>query len=202
MRTRAMALALIVLGGGGCNAISGASEIDFTRASDAGDGGGGSGDGGSAPYDISCPSGNVIVGFQGRSGLWVDRIGLVCAPVNTGSTLGTTFSETGMAGGEGGEDIYVTCPAGQAAVGTKMWAEVDPPIVKALDLRCQTLTAWKNAGASTKTVKGLGDSDGSSETLDCDPGEANFKVEGLVGGLGGPGDTYVLTANFSCRPYP
>ena len=36
------------------------------------------GDGGSGPHEYRCPGGQVVVGDQGRSGKWLDKIGFGC----------------------------------------------------------------------------------------------------------------------------
>ncbi len=82
-----------------CNGITGANAIEFTRESEnagnedtsgAGGSGGGAGVGGNGDgnkYELSCGEGNVAIGIYGRSGAWLDALGLVCASYQSDGTL-------------------------------------------------------------------------------------------------------------------
>jgi len=58
---------------------------------------------GGAPKQLRCPSGKVMVGFQGRQGMWIDRVQVACKPwrVSAGGTDGSV-TWTSAAGGTGG----------------------------------------------------------------------------------------------------
>jgi hypothetical protein len=81
------------------------------------------GTGGSA-FDIRCPSGEIVVSLQGRSGSVVDQIAIVCARFDAvGSAPGSGFliDEVGSriarpatAGGTGGSPFMLDCPVGYA----------------------------------------------------------------------------------------
>jgi hypothetical protein len=229
MNLRLTTCALLVLGNPACNVISGANEIVFTGSPNGGNGGGGgaassgsngdaggggfggggaNGSGGGSnvsdgPYAISCPSDTVIVGLYGRSGLWLDRIGLLCAPINSDGTLGPPM-KTDTAGGDGGSAMEVTCPINESLVGIDRWTSEmpDPPLVYGIDLRCQTLAEWKKPGASTHVIPGIGSHSGSLASLVCPTGFTHFKVDGDAGGWNNYIGTFVLTAKFMCFEYP
>jgi len=74
---------------------------------------------------VTCPSNQIIVGFGGRSGGYIDALSFRCAPLTIGGaapsyTLGLgTISTTGIIGGAtGGSDFAsIDCGAGMVAVG-------------------------------------------------------------------------------------
>ena len=67
---------------------------------------GGSGD---ATTTVMCPPGEQIVGFEGRTGLWIDQVRLMCAKQIDGSTMGEPHSVGDALGGYGGAAKRVVC---------------------------------------------------------------------------------------------
>jgi hypothetical protein len=72
------------------------------------------GGGGGSPYSTACPSGQVLVGFTGRSGAYVDQIGIQCAPPSSWVSSSSVWYGTYAGGGNGGGPYADTCPAGYA----------------------------------------------------------------------------------------
>jgi hypothetical protein len=73
------------------------------------------------PWTQTCPSGQVVVGFVGRSGSAVDRAAFECASLAVDLDAGS-FSLGPLvvlpsAGGDGGAPFQSQCPAGQVARG-------------------------------------------------------------------------------------
>jgi hypothetical protein len=77
-------------------------------------------------HAIDCRAGDVVVGFTGRTGNFVDRLGIMCAPLHSDGTIGMPYQvsdpSTGQPieyGGTGGTALppFFTCPANQAVVG-------------------------------------------------------------------------------------
>jgi hypothetical protein len=63
-------------------------------------------------FELRCPSGEVVIGLQGGAGWWVDRVQLVCAPINaTGGASGDGETDSFTAGGTGGTSFSLMCPA-------------------------------------------------------------------------------------------
>lgn len=188
----------------GCNSITGANAIDFTRESETagGDhtsgagGSGGAGNGDGSIFELSCGEGDVAVGIHGRSGAWLDALGLVCAPVQPDGTLGAVF-KTDTAGGNGGGEREAVCPTGQALVGIDISRDNRP--VRVINPLCQTLTEWNMPNATTSTVIGLGDAAATSSPLLCPQGSALFKVSVEIGTIPGYVSTFVLVADFICN---
>lgn len=196
--------ALIVLFGAtafgiGCNYLTGANEIDFTPDDDdsGGDGGGGGAGGAdSTAFEFSCGDGNIAVGFYGRSGAWVDALGLMCAPYQADGTLGEVF-KTDTAGGDGGGMHDAPCPTDQALVGIEISRASHP--VRLINPLCQTLAEWKIADTPSNAAIGLGDPLAESVKLVCNHGGALFKVTGEIGLIPGYTTPFVLTAAFLCK---
>jgi hypothetical protein len=78
--------------------------------------------------DLACPAGHAIVGFQGRSGLLIDQLEPLCAPISLSTnSSGATYTypvvvgapvSAGAAGGAGGGPFGpFFCPANQIATG-------------------------------------------------------------------------------------
>jgi hypothetical protein len=80
----------------------------------------------------ACPSNQVIVGFSGRAGGYIDNVGFSCAPllVTGDATNGYTITidtanatTIGPLGGTGGNDFgLVPCPDGQVSNGVNVYS--------------------------------------------------------------------------------
>jgi hypothetical protein len=62
------------------------------------------GSGGTTDYNLDCGPNAVMVGLNGRYGLWIDSISVVCRGINSDGTLGGMYTR-GPTGGPGGFDI-------------------------------------------------------------------------------------------------
>lgn len=69
----------------------------------------GGGNGGSPFGSINCPAGKVAIGFRGRSGARIDKLGLVCGNIDR-----SNISFTAQRGGNGGSPFTVQCPVNTA----------------------------------------------------------------------------------------
>jgi hypothetical protein len=83
---------------------------------------------GSTTQTRTCAAGQMIVGFTGRQGGYIDQLAFICAPLNIGGTspnftlsVGTPSAPITPLGGPGGSPFTnptnINCPAGQIAVG-------------------------------------------------------------------------------------
>lgn len=59
---------------------------------------------------LSCPAGYRVTGFHGRSGTYIDALGIICKDESQGQTY-----RSPAAGGSGGNAFEYSCPAGQFA---------------------------------------------------------------------------------------
>ncbi|RYZ43715.1 MAG: hypothetical protein EOO71_02330 [Myxococcaceae bacterium] len=115
------------------------------------------GSGGTAG-SIACAAGYVAVGIYGRAGSLVDRLGLICAALNTDGSLGYQYN-SGTAGGTGGYDYSLQCPAGQAVVG---FHGRSADKVDRLGVYCSGVVNWRNTGTIQFTSGTAGGSGGSA----------------------------------------
>jgi len=73
---------------------------------------------GGAPFRLTCPAGQFLVGVYGRTGLWIDQIGAICAQWDSASqTLGRPVLNPRRFGGEGGGKDAAVCPGDSAISG-------------------------------------------------------------------------------------
>jgi hypothetical protein len=121
---------------------------------------------------LRCPQGEVITGLYGRKGNYIDRVGILCAPLNPDGTLGVPH-DVGSAGGSGGNGFdNLNCPPNYAASGIigRSGDSID-----AIGLECQAAPFGDRTGyvASTGIVGGNG---GGKYEIDCyqgNPSSAN-----------------------------
>jgi hypothetical protein len=91
--------------------------------------------GGGTEHVLSCPTGAVVTGAQGRLGSWLDQIQFQCAPLQPDGTLGAP-SLTAAAGGAGGAPVSAFCPAGQMAVGARIFFDDFDGYIAGIGLQC------------------------------------------------------------------
>jgi hypothetical protein len=77
------------------------------------------------PWTRTCPANEVMVGFTGRSGAFLDQLVFSCAPLTAASealgtalTPGTAAALAPVGGGGGMPFAQIACPAGQVASGS------------------------------------------------------------------------------------
>lgn len=91
-----------------------AADGSLGDSSDTGSRGGSGGN----TFRLTCPAGQAIVGFKGRSGGKVDQLGLFCSGVAHWVDQGTVQHTSSSVGGSGGSPFSDTCPF--AYVATKL----------------------------------------------------------------------------------
>jgi hypothetical protein len=70
------------------------------------------GSGGTSSYNLDCGSSGVMVGIYGKTGLWIDQLGIICRAVKADGTLGSSFTR-GPSGGSGGTSGTAQCESGK-----------------------------------------------------------------------------------------
>jgi hypothetical protein len=105
-----------------CPFINPQGNIQYSRACFAGQVPGDPGPPSNLPppnRQLECPPGKVVTGIYGRSGSYIDRIGIDCADVLADGTLSAPTGGDWVGGNGGGyfDDIDHSCPAGWAAAG-------------------------------------------------------------------------------------
>jgi len=71
------------------------------------------GGGGNRNYNLDCGANALMVGINGKSGSWLNAIGIVCRKINARGGLGDTFTR-GPRGGSGGKAKESLCRPGEA----------------------------------------------------------------------------------------
>jgi uncharacterized protein YkwD len=84
-------------------AIDGVAATEFPPIGGAGD----------ASFHDVCPANQFLVGLTVKSGAWVDRMAIVCAPVNPDGSTGSHWNGPNRGGGGGGAPTTKTCAPGQ-----------------------------------------------------------------------------------------
>ena len=79
------------------------------------------GTGGTRDFEYRCPTGQALVGLHGKSALYVDRIGIRCAPLDDNGKFANTWvhSVPFTTGGKGGDSFSLTCSKGEPARGLR-----------------------------------------------------------------------------------
>ena len=134
------------------------------------------GSGGGA-YDLSCNAGHVAVGLEVKSGSYVDRISLKCAPVNADLTLGSSYT-TSSAGGSGGGLSTLSCSSNEALVGIY---GTSGQYLDRIGIRCQSLSAFKQDRKSFMSGSVGGNGGGFFDNM-CPKGFAIKRLSGRSGG--------------------
>lgn len=93
---------------------------------------GGSGDISNASV---CPTGNFIVGFRGRAGLWIDQIRIRCAPLLDGGGVGKSTALAG-AGGPGGGEQAQKCDPGHVINQINFFTTKENRQIEMISFRC------------------------------------------------------------------
>ncbi|MEA2700338.1 MAG: hypothetical protein QOI66_4609, partial [Myxococcales bacterium] len=80
---------------------------------------------GTMAWTRTCPADQVVVGFSGRSGSYVDQLVLICAPLTAASSAvgaalmpGGTTSLTAIGGNGGSAFAAIKCATGQVGAGS------------------------------------------------------------------------------------
>jgi LCCL domain len=121
------------------------------------------GGGGGDAHELECNGGDVAVGIHGRSGVYVDRLGLQCATRNSDGSPGATYNR-GPYGGSGGGSFSQTCPSGQVVVG--LYGRSGQYIDR-VGLDCATVSSWSSGGTVSSTTSSAG---GRSRPCSATPG--------------------------------
>lgn len=143
---------------------------------------------GGGPFVDHCPTGSVAVGFNGRSGAFVDQIQLLCSPINSNGTLGPRAAATARGGG-GGRPFSQVCPGGQALIGLvgRSGAFVDQ-----LGGHCVSITSVVGLGGGSSKIGPAGGNGGGPFSRACPNG---LVMTGIYGGSG----KFLDRIGFYCR---
>jgi hypothetical protein len=135
------------------------------------------GGGGGIPFTLGCAWSELAVGVYGRSGAYVDQVGLICARLYGDGNLGVAVTR-GRAGGNGGSPFYAMCPSGQALVGFegRSGAYIDR-----MGIQCAPVASWSSCAAVPYTQYAGGGLGGSPFQDRCPQGAVITRIEGRSG---------------------
>ncbi len=138
----------------------------------------GNDNGGSNPYWLQCPSGQVAVGIYGQASNYVDQLGLICAPLDSADgTLGAVDPST-VTGKNTGSPYSVMCPTGQAMVGITGRSGT---YVDHLGIQCQYVPTWLASGTVGPSLDAGGGPGGDAFTETCPQGHVINQISGYSG---------------------
>lgn len=150
-------------------------------------------------FRIVCPTGSVVVGFEGRTGAWVDKIAPVCAPWTYGAIrFGAPASVGRYAGSsEGGHPTTTICSDGYVVGGqiVEEYASPGEQVLLGITFQCGGLTGGRSPdrldfGPHVRTSE-------SSVNFGCGQGPS----DGLPIGIFGKAQRYPsLDIDLVCAP--
>ncbi|WP_375772380.1 hypothetical protein NR798_16340 [Archangium gephyra] len=120
---------------------------------------------GGTSVTLACARGFVAVGIHGRSGWYIDQLGLVCRYLNYDGTLGAEQSTQAL-GGTGGSDFKMVCPEGMAITG---FYGTGGSYVDQLGFNCSSPTLWNQSSEVQYWSGKAGSNVGSSSFTDMCP---------------------------------
>lgn len=130
---------------------------------------------------ITCPTGSVAVGYEGRTGAWFDHMRLICQSVSTDGTLGTSAATSANGSSTGGSlNGPHYCPTGSVMVGAHVRAGDHLDYVQG---RCMTVAEVVGSSLNfSSSASAMGNPWGGEDFGDsvCPAGHA---ITGMVGGF-------------------
>ncbi|WP_205042042.1 CAP domain-containing protein [Rhodoligotrophos defluvii] len=132
---------------------------------------------GGGDFREECPSGEYLVGARYRSGLWLDQISIICAPIDAAGLTGQ-HSHGSPVGGNGGAPGEKWCNPGHTIVGGGILLRSDNRYVRMIDFRCKATTS--DAGYLLANV-GAPASIFPEHHQSCPTGEAVVGIHGRAG---------------------
>jgi hypothetical protein len=89
---------------------------------------------------VGCLDNEVITGFSGRSGAWIDRLGVSCQTYQNGDLSGSTQTRN-VIGGLGGDPFNEDCPQG-SAVTTLTYGDFYSPYTGLIKFTCKSISDY------------------------------------------------------------
>jgi hypothetical protein len=150
------------------------------------------GGGGGTAFELRCGRGYVLTGLQGRQGMVVDRIGVLCRPVRPDGTLGSETTVGSEVGGGGGNPATVSCASGHVV--SALWI-LYGTYVDSVQIGCRTWHAGTRSMSGTIAFgQKLGGS-GSPTPKQVSCGSDRQPGAGILGRAGNVVDSVGLVCN-------
>ena len=148
---------------------------------------------------LACGTNEVAVGVYGRTGSWMDKLGVRCATYSSG-VVGTIISNGASTGGSGGSAFVYDCPADSVLVEVsgKNGVTCSPSSTSYHQYNCLNLT--------TNALSGLSAKYGEASPSGC-PGQTAFDLScpsgryayGITVDADGTGTYVGYTLGVNCR---
>jgi hypothetical protein len=113
---------------------------------------------------VGCLENEVITGFSGRSGAWIDKLGVSCQIYQNGYLSGSSQTRD-VLGGVNGDPFSEDCPPGSAVASLTYWD--NSPVTGKIQFICKSITDYSVTFPSST----FGNSGDSPSTLTCPNGE-------------------------------
>lgn len=156
-------------------------------------------DGGGAGFTLACQDDEVLVGVAGREGNGIDRVQAVCSQVSDEGAWVGTLHKRGAAGGSGGTEFEIRCPANKAvsALGGRSGQWIDRLTVYCDGLANMTL--WR-ASSGDGTIAGSAGTSGGVLSSGWGPNKcASTNPRRPATGLRGLAGSYVDRIGVRCE---
>jgi hypothetical protein len=150
------------------------------------------GGGGGTAFELRCGQGYVLTGLQGRQGMVIDRIGVLCRPVRSDGSLGSETTVGGQVGAGGGNPATVSCGSGRVVSALYI---LYGTYVDSVQIGCRT---WHPGTRSTSGTIAFGQKlggSGSPTPVQVSCGSDRQPGAGILGRAGGVVDSIGLVCN-------
>ncbi|MEY4578555.1 MAG: hypothetical protein RL701_3258, partial [Pseudomonadota bacterium] len=111
-------------------------------------------------YTRGCPTNMVLIGLRGRSGWWLDSVGVVCSQYDaSGQRVGAAYATdlNELAGGDGGTYFSRICTGNRAVTGITGKAG---DYLDHLEVECRNIGVQGTASTPAVTMSPIGTSTG------------------------------------------
>lgn len=154
------------------------------------------GDGGSQTAQLSCPSGQYVVGLSAKGGKYVDRLGVQCAPFNAAGVRRPIAYSAGAGGTGGTQSAGGVCGGNGAFVrilgrGGAWLDKLD--LARCAERKASGGFAGTEGANSTLVEFYVGGGGGRPCTLACPTGQAIHKITVRYG-------SWIDSIEVFCRP--
>jgi len=152
------------------------------------------GGGGGRSYNLDCGSGAVMVGVQGKVGMWLDSLGAICQRVNPNGQLGDEFT-TRITGGTGGAVNFERCSTGTVAMGGVAYTG---SFVEALTLECAKWNPSQKTTGESVGFRSLAPSEYYINTFNPPHSAFTCPASKILKAVRGKSGIYIDSIRFVC----
>ncbi len=137
------------------------------------------GDGGRY-FEHVCPTGSVLVGVRGYTGLWIDNVQALCARMDRAGPLDALASGPAFGGAQGQTNNSYTCPSGTVIYSFGVHEVADRHVLGRLVFTCRDAFTLESVG-NIGRFEGSGDKKFDGFWRDCPSGTVAVGMRGRAG---------------------